>query len=100
MRKQYDRFDLESAIQTVWHTKDDLELITQRIVDDPDGPMTEDELTNVLIGLSELHEIRCKRLFGVFETMLREKSFTDTGYSSVVLGEPSVKDETLTKNKL
>jgi hypothetical protein len=92
MRKQYDRFDLESAIQTVWNTKDDLELITQQMVDDPE-PMTEDELANVMIGLSELHDIRCKKLFSVFETMLREKSFTDTGYSSVVLGEPSVKDE-------
>ena len=84
MRKQYDRFDLESAIQTVWNTKDDLELITQQMVDGPE-PMTEDELANVMIGLSELHDIRCKKLFSVFETMLREKSFTDTGYSSVVL---------------
>ena len=92
MRKQYDRFDLESAIQTVWNTKDDLELITQQMVDGPE-PMTEDELANVMIGLSELHDIRCKKLFSVFETMLREKSFTDTGYSSVVLGERSVKDE-------
>ena len=92
MRKQYDRFDLESAIQTVWNTKDDLELITQQMVDGPET-MTEDELANVMIGLSELHDIRCKKLFSVFETMLREKSFTDTGYSSVVLGEPSVKDE-------
>ena len=92
MRKQYDRFDLESAIQTVLNTKDDLELITQQMVDGPE-PMTEDELANVMIGLSELHDIRCKKLFSVFETMLREKSFTDTGYSSVVLGEPSVKDE-------
>ena len=82
----------ESAIQTVWNTKDDLELITQQMVDGPE-PMTEDELANVMIGLSELHDIRCKKLFSVFETMLREKSFTDTGYSSVVLGEPSVKDE-------
>jgi hypothetical protein len=96
MRKQYDRFDLESAIQTVWNTKDDLELITQQMVDGPE-PMTEDELANVMIGLSELHDIRCKKLFSVFETMLREKSFTDTGYSSVVLGEPSVKDEILPK---
>jgi hypothetical protein len=92
MRKQYDRFDLESAIQTVWNTKDDLELITQQMIDGSE-PMTEDELANVMIGLSELHDIRCKKLFSVFETMLREKSFTDTGYSSVVLGEPSVKDE-------
>ena len=37
--------------------------------------MTEDEISNVLIGLSELHEIRCKKLWRIFETMVREKCF-------------------------
>ena len=29
------------------------------------------------IGLSELHDIRCKKLFEVFETMLKEKCFIE-----------------------
>ena len=45
--------------------------------DDPDGPMTEDEIANVLIGLAELHETRCKKLWKVFETMIREKGFSE-----------------------
>jgi predicted protein tyrosine phosphatase len=72
----YDRFNLEEEIQSVWQTKDDLDAITERIYDDPDGPMTEDEISNVLIGLSELHETRCKKLWRIFETMVREKCFT------------------------
>ena len=74
MSQKYDRFNLEAEIMSVWNTKDDLESITHRMMDDPDGPMTEDETTNVLIGLSELHDIRCKKLFNVFESMVRNKN--------------------------
>ena len=71
------RFNLEEEIQNVWHTKDDLDAITERVYDDPAGPMTEDVLGNVLIGLSELHETRCKKLWKVFETMIHEECFNE-----------------------
>ena len=82
MTQQYDRFNLEEEIQNVWHTKNDLDAIAERVYDDPDGPMTEDEIGNVLIGLSELHDIRCKKLWKIFETMIKEKIFKDTYYES------------------
>jgi hypothetical protein len=82
MTQEYDRFNLEAEILNVWQTKDDLDAIAERICDDPDGPLTEDEIENVLIGLSELHDIRCKKLFRVFETMIKEKIFKDTYYES------------------
>ena len=47
MTQQYDRFNLEEEIQNVWHTKNDLDAIAERVYDDPDGPMTEDEIGNV-----------------------------------------------------
>jgi hypothetical protein len=75
--KKYDRFNLEESIMSVWNTKDDLESITSRMMDDPDGPMSEDDIANVLIGLTELHDIRCKKLFNVFEAMVRERKFTE-----------------------
>ena len=59
-----------------------MDAIAERVCDDPDGPLTEDEIENVLIGLSELHDIRCKKLFRVFETMIKEKIFKDTYYAS------------------
>jgi len=79
MSQKYDRFNLEAEIMTVWNTKDDLESITSHMMDDPDGPMTEDQLTNVLIGLSELHDIRCKKLFNVFENMVKNECFIEKG---------------------
>ena len=75
MTQKYDRFNLESEIMHVWNTKDDLDAIAERIYDDPDGPMTEDQIGNVLIGLSELHDIRCKKLFNVFESMVKADCF-------------------------
>ena len=69
-----DRFDLEAEIMSVWQTKNDLDSLTSRMMDDPD-PMSEDDIANVLIGLSELHDIRCKKLFNVFEEMVRTKQF-------------------------
>ena len=75
MTQKYDRFNLEEEIQNVWQTKDDLAAIAERVYDDPDGPMTEDAIENVLSGLSELHETRCKKLWEVFETMVKEKAF-------------------------
>ena len=75
MTQEYDRFNLEAEIMSVWNTKDDLQSITGRMMDDPDGPMTEDELTNVLIGVGELHDIRCKKLFNVFESMVKADCF-------------------------
>jgi hypothetical protein len=77
MTYKYDRFNLEEEIMDVWQTKKDLDAVIERILDDPDGPMTEDELANVLIGLSELHETRCKKLWRVFETMIEEKCFNE-----------------------
>ena len=74
MTQKYDRFNLEAEIMSVWNTKDDLESITSRMMDDPD-PMTEDDIANVLIGLSELHDIRCKKLFNVFESMVKNNCF-------------------------
>jgi len=73
-----DRFNLEAEIMSVWTTKDDLQSITSRMTDDPD-PMSKDDIVNVLIGLSELHDIRCRKLFNVFEEMVRTRQFKQEG---------------------
>jgi len=79
--KKYEIYDLEAEIMSVWSTKDDLESITYRLMDDPDGPLTEDETANVLIGLTELHDIRCKKLFNIFEAMLKERIISNENTS-------------------
>ena len=72
---KYDRFNLEEQIQNVWQTKDDLDAVTERIMEDTvSDSMTSDQITNVLIGLSELHETRMWKLWKIFETMIRQKN--------------------------
>ena len=74
MTQQYDRFNLEEEIMNVWCTAEDLDTILYRMMDAPDGPPTEDEVTNMLIGLKEIHNSRCMKLWDVFETMIRQKN--------------------------
>jgi hypothetical protein len=55
--KKYTQGDLEDAIQLVWQTSDDLELFFKYHGDAPE-PMTEDEVSNTLLGLKQLHDMR------------------------------------------
>ena len=77
MTQQYDRFNLEEEIQKVWSTEEDLNTILYRIMDAHEGPPSEDEVTNMLIGLKEIHKSRCLKLWDVFETMLENKKIVD-----------------------
>jgi hypothetical protein len=71
--EKVDRFDLEEQIQNVWQTKEDLNAVTERIMEDTVF-MSADQISNVLIGISELHETRMWKLWQVFETMVRQKN--------------------------
>ena len=70
---KYDRFNLEEEIQNVWQTKDDLNAITVDL--ENQQSLTVDEVNPVLIGLAELHEIRCKKLWRCFEAMVKGNAF-------------------------
>jgi len=70
----YDRFDLEEEIHKVWATEEDLDTILYRIIDAPEEHPSEDEITNMLIGLKEIHNSRCIKLWDVFETMVQQKN--------------------------
>ena len=65
--KKYTQGDLEDAIHTAWQTADDLKLFYEHHSDAP-RPMTEDEVSNMLLGLYSLHEMRSKKLH---DTMCR-----------------------------
>ena len=79
MTQQYDRFNLEEEIHKVWATEEDLETVLYRIMDAPEGPPSEDEITNMLIGLKEIHNSRCMKLWDVFETMVKDDCFKFDG---------------------
>jgi len=70
---KYDRFNLEEEIQKVWGAVEDLDTILYRIMDASEGPPSEDDITTMLMGLKEIHNSRCMKLWDVFETMVQQK---------------------------
>jgi|TARA_Y100000034_G_scaffold39241_1_gene48387 hypothetical protein len=73
-----DRFDLEASLILVDQTSEDLDLITERLVEGG-AKVTTDETTNVLIGLSYLHRYRSEKAFNIFEEMVRTDQFKQEG---------------------
>ena len=71
---KYDRFNLEEEIQKVWGAVEDLDTILYRIMDASEGPPSEDDITTMLMGLKEIHNSRCMKLWDVFETMVQQKN--------------------------
>ena len=66
-----DRFDLETAITDVLWVEKDIDNLLWRIMDSPEGPMTEDDLANYLIGLKTVLNIRGEILWDTFCQVLK-----------------------------
>ena len=64
-----DRFDLEQTIMEAWQTADDIKLIFEMYSDRPER-MSEDELSNLLLGVYHQHTLRSQKVFDVFETLV------------------------------
>ena len=90
MKKKYDRFDLEEEIMKVWQTEDDLDAVVHRMMEDPD-PIPNKEIANLLISVSKIHDLRCQKLFDIFEKMVIDNCFvcreTSLDYRGVPLDE-------------
>lgn len=67
----YTRFDLEQQIFSCWNVKEDLDTLTEAILDGR-KPMTEDEISNVLIGMSQLYDLKFQKLQAIFESLVNE----------------------------
>jgi hypothetical protein len=59
--KEYNYIDLEDAIYKAWQTCDDLEMFFKHHGDHP-KPMTEDEVSNMILGIKQLHDMRMEAL--------------------------------------
>jgi hypothetical protein len=57
--------DLENAITNVWAVKEDLNLFLWRYLDHPQA-MTEDEVWNMVAGISNVLDLRCEKLWDTY----------------------------------
>ena len=97
MTQPYNRFDLEEEIMNIWQTEDDLDAVVHRMVENPD-PIPNKEIANLLIAVSKLHDLRCQKLFDVFEKMVIDKCFICKGTSLDYRGVP-LEDEDAMQGK-
>jgi hypothetical protein len=63
--KQYTFIDLEDAIYKAWQTSDDLDMFYKHH-GDYERSMTEDEVSNMLLGVKQLHDMRMEALMDMF----------------------------------
>ena len=97
MTKHYDRFDLEEEIMNIWQTEDDLDAVVHRMMENPE-PIPNKEIANLLIAVSKLHDLRCQKLFDVFEKMVQDKCFINKNISLDYRGVP-LEDEDAMQGK-
>jgi benzoyl-CoA reductase/2-hydroxyglutaryl-CoA dehydratase subunit BcrC/BadD/HgdB len=57
----YTYINLEEAIYKAWQTSDDLEMFYKHHGDHP-KPMSEDEVSNMIHGIKQLHDMRMEAL--------------------------------------
>jgi hypothetical protein len=84
---KYDRFDLEEEIMNLWQTEDDLDAVVHRMMEDPD-PITKQEITDLIISIGKIHNLRCQKLFDIFEKMVIDNCFVNKGTSLDYRGVP------------
>ena len=66
--------DLEDKIMSVWGTSDDIDTFLYRYLDSPAGELSEDDISNTLLGIKTLHDQRCQKLWDAFEEVLKSNT--------------------------
>ena len=69
--------DLEDKIMSVWRTCEDIDTFLYRYLDSPAGEMSEDHISNTLLGVKTLHDQRCQKLWDAFEEVLKSNRVAD-----------------------
>lgn len=65
------RFELEQALQELWHISGDLELVVENITN---GDLMDEEIANILIGLRKIHLLRWQKADDIFEELISNGS--------------------------
>jgi hypothetical protein len=68
-----DRFDLEQQILECWNVTTDIKHVTEYVLDAPLEPNREDKISNMLIGMEELYNLKFQKLFETLEQLIAQK---------------------------
>jgi hypothetical protein len=70
-----NRFDLEQDIMNCWSVVEDVKELSRCMLDR--RKMTEDEISNYLLGLETIYQVKFERLFETFEMLIKQNAFHD-----------------------
>ena len=66
---RFDRFDFEQQIMSCWNVTTDLKDLNEGVLE---SNLSKDQISNALMGIEQLYELRFNKLFEQFETLVRE----------------------------
>ena len=70
---RFDRFDFEQQIMSCWNITTDLKDLNEGVLE---SNLSKDQISNALMGLEQLYELRFNKLFQQFETLIQEHAQT------------------------
>jgi hypothetical protein len=65
-----ERFELEQQIMNCWNVVDDLYTLFEEVCENDE--LTQDQISNILLGLKELYQLKFEKLFRQFEQSIKE----------------------------
>jgi len=70
-----DRFDLEQQILDCWKITDEVQLLNKNVLEGKigGGTMTTDEISNFLLGLETIYELKFGQLFDTFSALVHDR---------------------------
>lgn len=74
---KFNRFDFEQQLLECWGVTKDIKTVYEGVCDSS-PPMTEDQITNALIGLEALYELKFEKLWHMFENSVHQRSIDST----------------------
>ena len=70
-----DRFDLEQQMLDCWKIVDDIKLLDKNVLEGKveGGNMTQDEISNYLLGLESIYDLKFQQMFNTFGELISKK---------------------------
>jgi len=68
---KYDRFKLEECITSLYQVNEDMGSMMYKEFDTKEG-LTEDQKMNIIIGMMELHKVRCDATWECMEELVKQ----------------------------
>jgi hypothetical protein len=65
-----NRFDFEQEIMGCWNVVEDLKLLNEGVLE---RDISRDQVSNILLGMQEVYQLKFEILFDTFETLIRDK---------------------------